>query len=213
MNRRPPQLAPMWLLAALLAPLVLYAVLRHMTGSPIEALALTEVIPAGWLVLAAIVRRRFDAIGVVSTASVAIALAIYGLTGGDPVALKLRHGVVPGAVGIIALASLALGRPLLLVVAQRRAELDAVHRAEIEAKLAQPDRRRALVVLTLLVGVFFTLDGAVQTVLAFAVSTDAFVPDSTTAHLVVLGGGVAVMAWYFQHQKERRRQELDRWRH
>jgi hypothetical protein len=213
MNRRPPQLAPLWLLAALLAPLVLYVVLRQVTGSPIEALALTEVIPAGWLVLVAIVRRRFDAIGVVSTASVAIALAIYGLSGGDPVALKLRHGVVPGTVGIIALASLALGRPLLLVVAQRRAEIDAVHRAEIEAKLDQPDRRRALVVLTLLLGMFFTLDGAVQTVLAFAVPTDAFVPDSTTAHLVVLGGGAAVMAWYLQHQKERRRQEQDKRRH
>lgn len=212
MSRRPPQLAPQWLLAALLAPLALYVVLRHLTGSPIEALALTEVIPAAWLVLVAIARRRVDAIGVVSTASVAIALAIYGLSGGDVIALKLRHGVVPGAVGIIALASLALGRPLLLVVAQRRAELDAGHRAEIEAKLAQPDRRRALVVLTLLLSVFFTLDGAVQIMLAFIVSTDAYVPDSTAAHLVVLGGGVAVMAWYFQHQKQRRRQAQDKWR-
>lgn len=213
MSQRPPQLAPQWLLAALLVPLVLYVVLRKLTGSPIEALALTEVIPAAWLVVVAIARRRFDAVGIVSTASVAIALAIYGLSGGDPTALKLRHGVVTGAVGIIALTSLALGRPLLLVVAQRRAEIDVAHRTEIEAKLAQPDRRRALVVLTLLLGVFFTLDGAVQIVLAFAVPTDAFVPDSTAAHLVVLGGGVAAMAWYFQHQKQRRRQAQDKWRH
>ncbi len=212
MTRRPAQLAPQWLLAALLAPLVLYLVLRYLTGSPIEALALTEVIPALWLVAVAIARRRFDAIGIVSTASVAIALAIYGLSGGDPVALKLRHGVVTGAVGTIALTSLALGRPLLLVVAQRRADLDVGHREEINAKLAQPDRRRALVVLTLLLGLFFTLDGVVQIVLAFAVSTDAFVPDSTAAHLVVLGSGVAVMAWYFQRQKQRRREAQDRWR-
>ena len=191
MSRRPPQLAPSWLIAALLAPLALYLVLRQLTGSPIEALALTEVIPAAWLLLVAIARRRFDAIGVVSTVSVAIALVVYGLSGGDPIALKLRHGVVTGAVGVIALASLALGRPLLLVVAQRRAEIDAARRTEIEAKLAQPDRRRALVILTLLLGVFFTLDGAVQIVLAFAVSTDAFVPDSTIRRLTWLSSAAA----------------------
>jgi hypothetical protein len=202
---RPAGLGPQWLVPALLVPLGLYLLFRYLTGSPVEALALTEVIPAVWLVLMAIVRRRFDAIGVVSTVSVAIALTIYGLTGCDPVALKLRHGVVTGAVGTIALASLALGRPLLLVVAQRRAEVDAGHLAEIEAKLAQPDRRRALAVLTLLMGAVFTLDGVVQIVLAFAVSTDRFVADSTAAHVVVLGGGVAMMAWYVQRQKEGRR--------
>lgn len=211
MSPRPARMRPEWVVAAILVPLVVYRLFEHLTGSPVEALALTEIVPAAWLALMAIVRRRFDAIGVVSTVSVAIALTIYGLTGGDPVALKLRHGVVTGAVGIIALASLALGRPLLLVVAQRRAEIDVAHRAEIEAKLAQPDRRRALVVLTLLMGAVLTLDGVVQIVLASAVATDRFVQDSTAAHVVVLGGGVAVMAWYFQRQKERRSRTQDTW--
>lgn len=209
---RPSPRPPQWLVLALLVPLGLYALFRYLTGSPVEALALTEVIPAAWLVAVAIVRRHFDAIGVISTMSVALALTIYGLTGGDPVALKLRHGVVTGAVGVIALASLALGRPLLLVLVQRRAAIDPVHRSEIEAKLAQPDRRRALIVLTLLLGAFFTLDGVVQIVLAFAVSTDAFVADSAAAHAIVLGGGVAMMVWYFQRQKDRRRQLQEKWR-
>jgi hypothetical protein len=200
------------LVLALLVPLALYLLLRSLTGSPVEALALTEAIPAAWLVVMGIVRRRFDAIGVVATLSVAIALVIYGLTGGDPTALKLRHGVVTGAVGLVALASIALGRPLLLAVAERRAEIDLARRAEIEAKLAQPDRRRALVVLTALLGTCFTLDGVLQIVLAFAVPTDSFVRDSTSAHVVVLGGGVAVMAWYVQRQAERRRQTEYRWR-
>lgn len=208
MNKRPPQLTPRRLLAALIVPLGLYLMLRYLTGSATEALALTEAIPATWLVIAGVIHRRIDPIGVVSTVSVAVALAVYALTGGDPIALKLRHGVVTGAVGVIALFSLALGRPLLMVIAERRAELDAEHRAEIVAKLAESSRRRALIVLTLLIGAVFTLDGVVQVVLAFTVPTSAFVPDSTAAHLVVLGTGAAVVIWYFQYQKQQRLRSL-----
>lgn len=204
MNGRPPQLAPHRLLAALLLPLGLYLALRHVTGSATEALALTEAIPAAWLVVMGITRRRLDPIGVVCTLSVAIALAVYALTGGDPIALKLRHGVVTGAAGLAALSSLALGRPLLLVIAQHRAELDLEHRAEIEAKLAEPDRRRALIVLTGLIGAAFTLDGVVQIVLALTVPTGSFAPDSTAAHVLVLGVGAAAVVWYFRHQRQRR---------
>lgn len=204
MTERPPQLAPQRLAAVLILPLGLYVLLRVLTGSATEALALTEVIPAGWLVIMGIVHRRIDPIGALATVSVAIALAVYALTGGDPIALKLRHGVVTGAMGIAALTSLALGRPLLLVIAQRSAAVDPQHRTQIEAKLAEPDRRRALVLLTALIGAVLTLDGIVQVVLAFTVSTGAFVFDSTAAHVVVLGGGAAAVIWYIRYQKEQR---------
>lgn len=206
MSDRPPQLAPHRLLAALLLPLALYTVLRIATGSATSALALTEAIPASALVIRGIIHQRIDPIGIVSTGSVAIALAVYAISGGDPIALKLRHGAVTGALGIAALASLALGRPLLLVVAEHRAAIDqdAQRRAAIEKRLGEPDRRRALVVMTFLVGMALTLDGVVQTALAFTVSTSNFVAASTAAHFVVLGGGIGAVAWYFRHQKLRR---------
>jgi hypothetical protein len=204
-NERPRQLATHRLLAALLVPLGLYVLLRKLTGSATGALAITEAIPATWLLVVGLARRRLDPIGVISTVTVAIALAVYALTGGDPIALKLRHGAVTGVLGVAALASVALGRPLLLVVAQRRAELDSQRRAEIEAKLAEPQRRRALTILTMLLGLALTVDGVVQIALALTVSTSAFIPDSTAAHALVLGAGVAVIAWYIHHQKEQRR--------
>jgi hypothetical protein len=49
---------------------------------------------------------------------VTVALAAYVVTGGDPLALKLRRGVITGTLGLTALGSVALGRPLLLVVAE-----------------------------------------------------------------------------------------------
>ncbi len=59
-----------------------------------------------------------------STLTVATALAAYALTGGDPLALKLRRGAVTGTLGIAALASVALSRPLLLMVAEHTAKLN-----------------------------------------------------------------------------------------
>lgn len=205
MNEWPSQLAPHRMLAALLLPLPLYALLRVVTGSATEALAFTEAVPATWLLIVGIVRRRFDAIGVISTLTVAIALAAYAATGGDPIALKLRHGAITGTLGVAALATVALGRPLLLGIAQRSATLDPQRRGEIEAKLAEPQRRRALMILTLLVGLILTIDGVVQIALALTVPTGAFVADSTVAHVLVFGIGVALVIWYFGYQKEQRR--------
>lgn len=59
-----------------------------------------------------IARRRVDPIGVLSATTVIIAFAAYLLTGGDPLAIELRRGVVTGVIGVAGLASVALGRPI-----------------------------------------------------------------------------------------------------
>jgi hypothetical protein len=204
MNRRPPQLSRYRLLAGLVLPLGAYLVIRAAIGSATGALAITEAIPATWLLVAGIARRRLDPIAVVSTLTVAIALAAYALTGGDPMALKLRRGAVTGTFGIAALASVALGRPLLLTVAEHAAKLNREREPDIQARLADPDRRRAVTILTAIIGLTFMIDGASQIALALTVPTGTFVADSTAARIVVLGTGLIVTTWYFRHQKERR---------
>jgi hypothetical protein len=203
-NRRPPQLSPYRLLAGLVLPLAAYLLIRAAIGSATGALAITEAVPATWLLVVGIARRRLDPLAIVSTVTVAIALAAYALTGGDPLALKLRRGAVTGTLGIAALASVALGRPLLLVLAERIAKLNPDRRPEIQARLADPDRRRAMTILTAIVGLTFTLDGASQIALALTVPTRMFVADSTATRIVVLGTGLLVTAWYLRHQKEQR---------
>jgi hypothetical protein len=204
MNRRPPQLSRYRLLAGLILPLGAYLVIRAAIGSATGALAITEAIPATWLLVVGIARRRFDPIAVVSTLTVAIALAAYALTGGDPLALKLRRGAVTGTLGIAALASVALGRPLLLMVAEHTAKLNPERQPDIQSRLAAPDRRQALTILTAIIGLTFTIDGASQIALALTVPTRTFIADSTAARIVVLATGLIVTTWYFQHQKERR---------
>jgi hypothetical protein len=204
MNRRPPQLSRYRLLAGLVLPLGAYLVIRAAIGSATGALAITEAIPATWLLVVGITRRRFDPIAVVSTLTVAIALAAYALTGGDPLALKLRRGAVTGTLGIAALASVALGRPLLLIVAEHTAKLNSERQPDIQRHLVAPDRRQAVTILTAIIGLTFTIDGASQIALALTVPTGTFIADSTAARIVVLGTGLIVTTWYLRHQKERR---------
>lgn len=204
MNGRPPQLSPYRLLAGLVLPLGAYLAIRAAIGSATGALAITEAIPATWLLVVGITRRRFDPIAVMSTLTVAIALGAYAVTGGDPLALKLRRGAVTGTLGIAALASVALGRPLLLMVAEYTAKLKAESQPEIHGRLVDPGRRRAVTILTAIIGLTFTIDGASQIALALTVPTGTFVADSTAARIVVLGTGLIVTTWYFRHQKERR---------
>ena len=207
MNGRPPQLSPLRLLAGLVVPLAAYLMIRAAIGSATGALAITEALAAAWLLVVGIARHRLDPIAVVSTVTVAIALAVYALTGGDPLALKLRRGAVTGTLGIAALASVALGRPLLLQVAKHIAKLNPDRRPEIEARLSEPDRQRAVTILTAIIGLTFAIDGASQITLALTVPTGMFVADSTAARIVVLGIGLTVTFSYFRHQKQQRERE------
>lgn len=204
MNQRPPQLSPRRIVAGLLLPLAAYLVIRAIIGSATGALAITEAGPAAWLVFVGITRRRVDPVGVLSTLTVAVALAAYALTGGDPLALKLRRGMVTGTFGIAALGSVALRRPLLLLVAERVAKVNP----EAAARLADPARRRAVTILTAIIGMAFTLDGATQIALALTVPTGSFVADSTAVRILVIGTGAVVTVWYVRREKERRQRRL-----
>ncbi len=185
MNERPPQLSPRRIAAGLVLPLAAYLAIRALIGSATGALAITEAAPAAWMLVRLATRRRLDPVAVLSTLTVAIALAAYALTGGDPLALKLRRGAVTGTMGIAALASVALRRPLLLLVAEHAAKANT----EVAARLADPARRRAVGNLTAIIGLIFVVDGASQIALALTVPTGIFVADSTAVRIVVLGIG------------------------
>ena len=201
MNWRPPQLSPPRLLAGLVLPLVAYLIIRGLTGSSIGALAITDAVPSAWLLVVGIARRRVDPVAVLSATTVMIALAAYALTGGDPLAIKLRRGAVTGTIGIAGLASVALGRPLLLLVAENVAKLNP-DRPEMGARLAQPDRRRMITILTAIIAASFAIDGASQIALALTVPTASFVPDSTAARIAVLGTGAVLTIQHLRNQKK-----------
>jgi hypothetical protein len=189
--------------AGLVLTWIAYLIIRALTGSSVGALIITDAVPSTWLLVVMIARRRIDPIAVLSAATVLIALAAYALTGGDPLAIKLRRGAVTGTMGVAALASVALGRPILLVVAQSVARLNT-DSPEMAARLTEPARRRAITILTAIIGATFALDGASQIVLALTVPTGMFVADSTAARIVVLGTGLVICVQYLRRQKANR---------
>jgi hypothetical protein len=205
-NGRPPQLSPPRVLAGLVLPLVAYVIIRAVSGSSIAALAITDAVPAMWLVGVGIARRRIEPVALLSAATVMLALAAYALTGGDPLAIKLRRGAVTGTIGLAGLLSVALGRPLLLLVAEHAAKLNP-ERPEFAARLAQPERRRSLSILTAIIAATFAIDGATQIALALTVPTASFVADSTAARIVVLGAGAVITTQYLRGQRNRGNRE------
>lgn len=202
MNGRPPQLSPLRLLAGLGLPWIAYVIIRALSGSSVGALAVTDAVPSIWLLVVGIARRRIDPIAALSAATVMLALGVYALTGGDPLAIKLRRGAVTGTIGVAALASVALRRPLLLVVSENLAKLNP-DRPELAARLAEPERRRGVRMLTAIIGATFAIDGASQIALAFTVPTASFVADSTGARIAVLGTGLVITIHYLRNQKKR----------
>ncbi len=202
MSGRPPQLSPLRLFVGLTLPWVAYLIVRSLIGSSVGALAITDAVPSTWLLAVGIVRRRIDPIAVLSAATVFIALTAYAITGGDPVAIRLRRGAVTGTIGVAALASLAFGRPLLLLIGEKAAKLNP-DRPEMMARLANPARRQALARLTAIIGATFAIDGATQIILALTVRTGMFVADSTAARIAVFGTGLVVTIQYFRCQRKR----------
>lgn len=199
---RPPQLSPPRMLAGLVLPLVAYLIIRALTGSTIAALAITDAVPTACLLAIGIARRRLDPVAALSATTVMIAVAAYALTGADPLAIELRRGAVTGTIGIAGLASVALGRPLLLLVAEHVAKLNPEH-PEIAARLAQPARRRTLSILTVTIAATFAIDGASQIALALTVPPASFVADSTAARIAVLGtGAVLTIRLVRSHKKQ-----------
>jgi hypothetical protein len=195
-------LSPPRLVAGLVLPWLAYLIIRSLIGSSVGALAITDAVPAIWLLVLGIARRRVDPIAVVSAATVFIALVAYAITGGDPLAIKLRRGAVTGTIGVAALTSVALGRPLLLLLAQNAAKLNP-DRPELASRLADPRRRRVISILTAIIGATFAIDGASQIMLALTVPTAAFVADSTGARIAVLGTGAVITIQYLRSQKQR----------
>jgi len=202
MSPRPPRLSPPRLVAGLVLPWLAYLIIRSLIGSSVGALAITDAVPATWLLVVGIARRRIEPVAVLSAATVFIALAAYAITGGDPVAIKLRRGAATGAIGLTALISVALARPLLLLVAQNVAKVNP-NRPELAARLAEPHRRRMLTILTAIIGATFVIDGASQIILALTVPTGRFVADSTGARIAVLGTGAVITIQYLRTQKKR----------
>jgi hypothetical protein len=139
-------------------PFVAYVSLRQVVGSDLVALLIGVAIPVVVTLVGFAVRRRVDRIGIASIVAFGLLIGVWALTGGDPLILKLREAVFTGPLGLVALVSVAIGRPVAALVSPLRRTLT----------------RRQLGLLTLLVGATLVVHCAVVLGLALALPTATY---------------------------------------
>ncbi|MBV8717896.1 MAG: hypothetical protein JOZ65_22760 [Chloroflexi bacterium] len=117
---------PAWqiisLLASGLAPVLSYLFVRPQVDSDLAALAIVWFIPVLWTLISSLWRRRLNVLGMLGVAAYGITLGVSIFTGAGSLPLKLHHALVAGLVGLVFLGSVALGRPILLIIARRMAD-------------------------------------------------------------------------------------------
>lgn len=193
-RRQRPSLPIASVVISALVPLVLYFVLRPRVADDTVALAIAWLIPVAWTLATSLWRRRLNLIGVVGVISYGTALLITVFFGTGDLPLKLHHGVVAGAIGIALLASVAINRPLLVVLARYRiSKLGNTGGADAVWNDALTHR---LTVLTLVIGAFALGDAALQILLAFALDTGDFLLATTALHFatIALAAGVIIFS-------------------
>ena len=185
--------APAALVVAALAPLAVYYLLRPFTSDAV-ALACSAAIPVLGTLIAAATRRRTGPLALLAVVAFGAALAATVLEGGDTLPLKLYRPIATGVFGLACLISLAVHRPLLLMLAGRTARRQTRGGQVAAQAIGSPAGRRKLGTFTLVVGLTAVAEAAATTILALMLPTPTFVLVSRLVRWTILGIGVLVLA-------------------
>jgi hypothetical protein len=168
-------------------PLIFYERVRHLVGSQVTALLIATAIPVAWTVGKLAVRRRLDPIGLLSVAGFAIGILMLVVTG-STFAFKIHGAVLTGAIGVVCLASMAIRRPLGLLLMPTSASWPGM------------TRRTAANWLTGIWGAVLVTDAAVITMLAATLPTRTFLAVHTPVAWSFIALGFAGVIWRRQHR-------------
>ena len=186
---------PAWqtisLLISRIAPVLSYFLIRPHLPNDVAALAIAWFIPVLWTLISSLWRRRLNVLGMLGVAAYGITLGISISTGAGSLPLKLHHAVVGGLVGLVFLGSVAIGKPILVIIARRVAGNTS------PAGIYQPDARKSRRSAE-----HDTVDAvhrrrgaggrALQAALALTLSTSSFLIATTFVHIAVVACAVGL---------------------
>jgi hypothetical protein len=186
---------PAWPIISLLisgfAPVLCYFLVRPHVADDVTALAVAWLIPVLWMLISSLWRRRFNVLGIPGVVAYGIALSFSIFTSSGSLPLKLHHAVVAGLVGLVFLGSVAVGRPILLIVARRVAH-NSSRQAAINRRLEGRGVRQTMTRLTQYIGVVALVDAMLQADLALSLPTSSYVVATSIVHMTVVVGAVAL---------------------
>jgi hypothetical protein len=194
-----PKLAPLAsLLINFVAPLLAYYLIHSHVRSSALALALAGAIPVAYTLVMLAVRRRLDALGVVSAATFGLGVLVSWASGGSPLAIELQDPGTTGLLGIAFLASVAIGRPLHPVILRLLGRGDPRY-----AGLADRAQHTTSMVVSAIIGLTLTARAVALTILALTQSTTAYVTLQHPVGLPFLGLGFAALVFYRRRRQGR----------
>ncbi|HJP79444.1 MAG TPA: VC0807 family protein [Pseudonocardiaceae bacterium] len=184
------------LLVNWLAPVAVYELLGPRLNNDLLTLTISASIPALITIGTFVIRRRVNVLGLIAVTGFAIGLAVSVFTGGNELAIKLHEPVLTGAIGLILLVSVAIGRPLFLFV----------YRLLDRSGTPAPMSKRRAAVLSAWVGVTLLVHGIVITILALTLPTSTFMPLYRPIGLPILLIGIGTLFWYVRRSASLSRQ-------
>jgi hypothetical protein len=193
------RIAPSVVISAVV-PLFVYTFLRPHVSGDATALLAAAAVPTAFTLGKLAWRRRLDPIGLIAVCGFAIAMLVLVATGGNTVVLKLHEAVVTGPLGLVCLASVAIGKPLHQVVLR----LAARRNPALEKLRHAPGSRRVSNMVTVLLGVTLVLHALVLLVLALSLPTQTYLEMSRPVGLAVLAIGLGSLFWFRRWRRWRR---------
>jgi uncharacterized membrane protein len=182
-------------------PLAVYYGLRAAGLSTVSALILSGLPPAAGIILGVVRNRRLDAIGVLVLIGIVVG-TVLGLISGNA-HLVLLDGTVPTAVfGVVCLGSLWSRRPMIYRFALESMGPDTPKGRAFADRWRYPGFRHAFRVTTVVWGLAFLADAAIQVVI---IETASAATAKTTSNVLPLIVAAIVIGWNVVYAKRGQR--------
>lgn len=185
-----------------LLPYLVYDWLSPSVGNT-QALIISAIPPIIWSLVQIIREKRIDAISIFVIAGIALSLlAMAG--GGSARLLQIRENLVNALIGLVFLGSVLIKRPLIVVLA--RAQIKArnpEHIDQFNLAMKHPQKRRPLILMTLVWGAGLILSALLSCALVFMMSIGTYMIVSPVVGYGVYGILILWTVWYSKRLKMR----------
>lgn len=174
-----------------IGPLAVYFIARAAGASTIVALVVSGVLPAVRVVATVVSHRRLDAIGALVLSGIILG-TVVGLISGNA-RLYLLDGLVPTVVfGIICLLSVLSSRPMMFRIALETMGPETEKGRDFAGLWQHQAFRHTFRVITVVWGLVFIIESAVQAVIIEAYSINTA---KTTSNFLPIAVLVVTLAW------------------
>ncbi|MGH7120485.1 MAG: VC0807 family protein [Acetobacteraceae bacterium] len=154
------------ILVNLVLPWVFWRLAKPRFGE-VHAIMASAAPPILWSLAEFAHRRRIDSLSVLVLSGIALSLAGFAL-GGSPRLLLVRESLITGLIGLAFIASAALGRPLVYVLARAGlSRRSAADRAAFESQQGNPAFRHLFTIITVVWGIGLVAETSLRVTLAF----------------------------------------------